>query len=128
MRQSIEVDEFKHRNPVPAASRIGNMVMSGVISAKDAATGHIPDSLEDQCRAMFVNLKAIMAAAGVKPEDVLKMNVWLKDVSDRKALNDEWNALFPDPASRPARHAHLLVGKEGKSVIVCDFTAVILDK
>jgi len=127
MRKSIEVDEFKHRNPVPAASRIGNMVMSGVISAKDASTGHIPDSLEDQCKAMFVNLKAIMAAAGVKPGDVLKMNVWLKDVSDRKALNEEWNALFPDPASRPARHAHMLVGKEGKSVVVCDFTAVILD-
>ncbi|GAA4333137.1 RidA family protein [Pigmentiphaga soli] len=127
MRRSIEVDEFKHGNPVPAASRIGNMVMSGVISAKDARTGHIPDSVEDQCKAMFVNLKAIMAAAGVRPEHVLKMNVWLKDLSDRKALNEEWRALFPDPASRPARHAHMLVGKEGKSVVVCDFTAVIQD-
>ena len=127
MRRSIEVAQFKHSNPVPAASRIGNIVMSGVISAKDASTGNIPDSLEDQCKAMFGNLKAIMAAAGVKPEDVIKMNVWLKDVSDRKALNEEWKALFPDPASRPARHAHTLVGKEGKSVVVCDFTAVIQD-
>ena len=127
MRRSIEVDGFKHGNPVPAASRIGNIVMSGVISAKDAPTGHIPDSLEDQCKAMFINLRAIMAAAGAKPGDVIKMNVWLKDLADRKALNAEWTAMFPDPASRPARHAHLLVGKEGKSVVVCDFTAVIQD-
>ena len=49
-------------------------------------TGFIPDSLEDQCKAMFTNLKAIIAAAGAKPEDVIKMNVWLKDVGDRKAL------------------------------------------
>ena len=76
---------------------------------------------------MFVNLRAIMAAADVQPGDVIKMNVWLKDLADRKALNAEWTAMFPDPASRPARHAHLLVGKEGKAVVVCDFTAVIQD-
>lgn len=127
MRRSIHVTGFKHSNPVPAASRIGNIVMSGVISAKDAATGNIPDTLAEQVKAMFANFREILAASGAQPEHVIKMNVWLADFYDRAALNEEWVATFPDPASRPARQAHALVGKEGKSVIICDFTAVIED-
>lgn len=41
MRKSIEVAGYKHGNPIPAASRIGNLVMSGVISAKNAQTGNV---------------------------------------------------------------------------------------
>ena len=30
-RQSVHIGAFKHANPIPNASRIGNLVMSGVI-------------------------------------------------------------------------------------------------
>lgn len=124
MRKSIEVAGFKHGNPIPAASRIGNLVMSGVISAKDAQTGKMPETLAGQCAAMFANVRAIVEAAGGGPENILKMTVWLRDLSDRKALNEEWLKMFPDPAARPARHALLHQGA-GEQLIVCDFTAVI---
>lgn len=124
MRRSIEVSEFKHVNPIPAASRIGNIVMSGVISAKDARTGELPETLERQCAAMFKNVAAIIAASGGTPDDIVKMTVWLRDPSNRKALNEEWARMFPDPAARPARHTLLHQG-EGNSLVVCDFTAVI---
>ncbi|MEA2927146.1 MAG: 2-iminobutanoate/2-iminopropanoate deaminase [Alphaproteobacteria bacterium] len=125
MRRSIEVAGYKHGNPIPAASRIGNIVMTGVISAKDAQTGKLPDALEAQCAAMFRNVRDIIEAAGGKPEHIIKMTVWLRNLSDRKALNEEWLKMFPDAASRPARHALLHQG-EGDSLIVCDFTAVVI--
>lgn len=124
MRKSIEVAGFKHGNPIPAASRIGNIVMTGVISAKDAKSGRLPDTLDAQCAAMFRNVRDIIEAAGGKPEHIIKMTVWLRNLSDRKALNVEWLKMFPDVASRPARHALLHQG-EGDSLIVCDFTAVV---
>ncbi len=124
MRKSIEVAGYKHGNPIPAASRIGNIVMTGVISAKDAQTGKLPDALEAQCAAMFRNVRDIIEAAGGKPEHIIKMTVWLRNLSDREALNEEWVKMFPDPGSRPARHALLHQG-EGDSLILCDFTAVV---
>lgn len=124
MRKSIEVEGYKHGNPIPAASRIGNIVMSGVISARDARTGTMPDTLAGQCAAMFRNVRAIVEAAGGTPESIIKMTVWLRDLSDRKALNEEWVKMFPDPSARPARHSLLHQG-EGNALIVCDFTAVL---
>jgi 2-iminobutanoate/2-iminopropanoate deaminase len=124
MRRSIEVAGFKHGNPIPAASRIGNIVMTGVISAKDAQSGKLPETLEAQCAAMFRNVRDIIGAADGKTENIIKMTVWLRNLADRKALNEEWLKMFPDAASRPARHALLHQG-EGDSLIVCDFTAVI---
>jgi len=37
-RTSIFIDEFKHKNPIPNASRIGNILVSGLIHGVDPAT------------------------------------------------------------------------------------------
>ena len=42
----------------------------------------------------------------------------------RAALNDEWVKMFPDEASRPARHTLQLSG-DSPHQVTCDFTAVI---
>lgn len=124
MRRSIDVGGFKHVNPIPAASRIGNIVMTGVISAKDARTGKLPETLEAQCAAVFTHVREIAAAAGATTDHIIKMTVWLRDQSNRKPLNEQWTKMFPDPASRPARHVLPHQG-EGDALILCDFTAVI---
>lgn len=124
MRRSIEVGGYKHGNPIPAASRIGNIVMTGVISGKDARSGKLPETLDAQCAAMFQHVREIIEAAGGTPEHIIKMTVWLRNQGDRTALNEQWSKMFPDPASRPARHALPHTG-EGEALILCDFTAVI---
>ena len=60
-RKSIHIGEFKHTNPIPNASRIGNLLMSGVILGRDA-NGAMPPRLEDQCANMFAHMKAIVEA------------------------------------------------------------------
>lgn len=123
MQQSIYVEGFAHGNPIPAGCRIGNLLMTGVISAKDARTGKRPESLEEQCAAVFRNVRDIVAAGGMTTANIIKMTVWLKDPSDRKALNVEWVKMFPDPKHRPARMVMPQIG-DADALILCDITAV----
>ncbi len=51
-RRSIEVEGFGHGDtPIPAASRIGNMIASGGIAGVDLVTGKIGGDLEVQVAA-----------------------------------------------------------------------------
>ena len=124
-RKSIHIAGFKHANPIPNASRIGNLVMSGVILGRDGDTGKMPESLEAQCANMFAHMKAIVEAAGGSADDIIKMTVWLKDRSQRAPVNAEWVKMFPDEHSRPARHALPMDNMEGGALVQCDLTAVI---
>jgi 2-iminobutanoate/2-iminopropanoate deaminase len=123
-RTSVHIGEFKHTNPVPNASRIGNLLMSGVILGRDPSTGRMPEEIEQQCVNMFAYMKATVEAGGGRVDDILKVTVWLKDRSQRAPVNAEWLKMFPDEQSRPARHA-LQMDMEGGALVQCDFTAVI---
>ena len=123
-RSSIHIGGFKHANPIPNASRIGNLLMSGVILGRDPVTSEMPPQLEAQCANMFAHMKAIVEAGGGTTDDIIKMTVWLKDRSQRVPVNAEWIKMFPDEHSRPARHS-LLMEMEGGTLVQCDFTAVI---
>src|SRR3954451_2312471 len=100
-RKSIEIVGFAHKNPIPAASRLGNMLMTGIITGTDPATGKLADTLEAQCANIFHHVRSIMAAAGGSTDDIIKMNVWMADRSKRDVLNAEWVKMFPDPNARP---------------------------
>ena len=122
-RQSIYIEGFAHKNPLPAASRLGNMLMTGIITGMDPATGKVAPTLEAQCAFMFQHVRSIVVAAGGSTDDIIKMSVWMADRSKRDVLNAEWVKMFPDPASRPARHTSQ-TALEGGQLIVCDITAV----
>ena len=125
-RQSIYIEAFPHANPVPAASRIGQMLYSGVIYGREGATQQVPASLERQCELMFGHLQSIVSAAGGTLDDVIKVTLWMVDKTQRAVVNPYWEALFPDAASRPARHT-LESTSSGNILIQCDFVAVLSD-
>lgn len=125
-RTSIYIEGFGHKNPIPAACRIGNMVYSGSIQGTDPATGKPGETLEAQCELMFANLLKILEAAGGTPADLIKLTVWMKDRNQRAALNVPWLRLFPDPQDRPARHTMSADLDAGK-LIECVFVAVVGD-
>ena len=122
-RKSIEIEGFAHKNPIPAASRVGNMLMTGIITGTDPSTGKLADTLEAQCANIFHHVRSIMAAAGGSTDDIIKINVWMADRGKRDVLNAEWVKMFPDAESRPARHTSK-AELEGGQLIVCDITAV----
>lgn len=102
--RSIDVPGASHNAPIPAAARVGPLLCTSAVSGKDAASGQLPADVVGQVRAVFANLKAVLAAGGASMDDVVKFNVAIKDNTVREPLNAEWLACFPDPHDRPARH------------------------
>jgi len=123
-RRSIYVEGFGHKNPIPAACRIGAMVYSGSIQGSDPATGQYGATLEEQSRLMFEQVRRIVDAAGGGVGDIIKMTVWMKDRTRRAALNGPWLEMFPDPQSRPARHT-MNADLDGGKLVECEFVAVL---
>ena len=125
-RISIDLPGLRHANPIPAAARIGPFLASGALTGRDPLTREMPVTLERQCANVFTHVRALMAAAGGGTDDILKMTFHLADPRDRKALNREWLAMFPDPARRPARQV-VAAQLDGAARIHCDLLAVLPD-
>ncbi len=121
-RRSIYLKDFSHKNPIPAAAVVDGLLMSGIIYGLDPATGKAAEGLEEQTRLMFQHLSRILKEAGMRPENVLKLDVLLLDRSQRGPLNTEWEAMFPDPDDRPVRQAMQADLDNGK-LIQCNVTA-----
>lgn len=127
-RRSINIQGFGHgTQPIPAASRVGNIIVTGGIYGLDRDTGQIPDDVSEQTVLMFANLKQVIEAGGGTMDKVVKMTFWIKDGGAREAINDEWVALFPNPESRPARHTLVNEHLPLNILVQCD-AMVVLDK
>ena len=124
-RQSIMFPGFSHQNPIPNASRIGNIVMSSVIGGTNPGTRELPPALEQQVANVFAAIRGDVEAAGGSVDDIIKVTFWVKDpATQRAALNAEWVKMFPDAAARPARHT-LTLPPDSRALVQADFTAVI---
>ena len=76
---------------------------------------------------MFENLRLILAAAGARLEDLLKVEFVVATLDIRPLINRHWVEAFPDPASRPARSVVTYDGLGAPAVIRCDALAVVGD-
>lgn len=126
-RTSIYVEGFSHSSPIPSACRLGNLLISGGIYGMEPHTGRLSASLEEQCAQMFANLRTTVEAGGGSVDDIVKVNVWMMDPTQKQVLNRYWQELFPDPASRPARQTFRTTLEHGM-LVQCDFIAVIRDE
>jgi len=121
-RQSIYSDAFSHGNPIPAACRVGDLLMTGIING--VVKGEPPGDLRAQCKLMFERVRAIMRDAGGSTDDIVKVNVAFTDVTGREEITDLWVEFFPDPANRPVRHSVQAELDRGK-LVQCDIIAVM---
>ena len=124
-RRSVNFPGFSHQNPIPNASRVGNIVMSSVIGGSNPGTRDLPPSLEAQAANVFGYIRAAVEAAGGKTEHIVKVDFFVKDpATQREALNAEWVKMFPDPNSRPARHTQPLPA-DSRALVQASFVAVL---
>lgn len=65
------------------------------------ATGELPQGVEAQAAQALDNLKAVLSAAGMGLEDVVKTTVFLADIRDFAAINTIYANYFTGEA--PAR-------------------------
>jgi len=123
--RSVEVPGLHHGGlPIPVACVVGNLLASSGISPLDPATGGIPDAVEDQVELVFANVRRVLEAAGGRPEDVVKCTVFVRDKAIRPIIDKHWTQMFPDEASRPARHT-LRIDLAGSMQIQLEILAVL---
>ena len=104
-RRSIGAADIPaHKNPIPAAAVVGNLVFSSAIIGKDPQTHELPDDREAQVANVFAIMRSILRESGANADDVGRVSVYLRDKADRDLVNPFWIEMFPDAASRPARH------------------------
>ena len=86
---------------IPMGARVGNMIFSSGIMGTDPATGTVPEDLESQCVFAFANMKTMVENAGGTIKNIGTIKVYMKDRSQRDAVNRPWLEMFPDEDDRP---------------------------
>ena len=108
MVRAIDPSNFPpHKNPIPAAAIHRGILISSVISGKSAVTDAYPEDKTEQISLVFKYIENIISEAGGSVQDIIKMDLYFRDKSDRSLVNTEWEKMFPNPKERPARHAQI---------------------
>lgn len=69
------------------AVRFGNLLFVSGVAPLDTAGRLVGEDVVTQSKQVFANLKKVLQAAGADFSDVLKVTVYLTDVSDRTKVN-----------------------------------------
>ena len=87
--------------PFSAAVRTGNLLfVSGQVGRRD---GRVGDGIEEQTRFTLENVRDMLAQAGCSLADVVKVTVFLTDMSLWPKMNEVYREYFPeDPPARSA--------------------------
>jgi 2-iminobutanoate/2-iminopropanoate deaminase len=97
-------DAPSHTGPVPQAVESGGWIYVSALFGADPRTGRIPDDARAEAVQMFDNLEAILAAAGARLTDVVRVGIFMKQLQrDRPSFNEVWAERFGE--HRPARCA-----------------------
>ena len=99
--------------PFSAAVRAGDLLFLSGQVALDPATGKLVDGdIGAQTEQIFVNISAVLEAAGKSFDDVMKTTVYLADMKDFGAMNTVYARYFqtPYPARTTIRVAGLPLG------------------
>ncbi|MDE5553885.1 MAG: RidA family protein [Muribaculaceae bacterium] len=89
--------------PYCQAIDAGSMVFASGQIPLNPETGEIPEGITAQTKQSLANVKAILAAAGLSVDNVVKTTVFLADMNDFAAMNEVYAATFTEPF--PARSA-----------------------
>ena len=88
--------------PYSQAIKSGNMVFcSGQIPIDTATGDFVSGGVAEQTEQVLVNLKAVLAAAGARFENVVKTTVFLADMGEFAAMNEVYAKHFGE--NKPAR-------------------------
>ena len=88
--------------PYSQAVKTGNLIfISGQIPLNPSTGDLVSGSIEDEANQVLNNLKSICEAAGYSLEDVVKITIFLTDLSNFASVNEVMKQHFQEPY--PAR-------------------------
>ncbi|MBS0589797.1 MAG: RidA family protein [Proteobacteria bacterium] len=123
-RSIIHSDQApKAIGPYSQAVRIGDTIYFSGQTPLDPATGALVEGdIAAQARRVFENLKAVATAAGVGFEQVVRVGIYLTDLSNFAAVNAVMADYFREPY--PARSTIEVKGLPRASQVEIDMIAV----
>jgi 2-iminobutanoate/2-iminopropanoate deaminase len=103
MRKAVQTDKApKPVGPYSQAIIEGDFIFIAGQGPIDPATNTLQLSdARSETKRVFENMKAILQAAGSSLEQVVKCNVYLRDINDFAAMNEIYQTYFTPPF--PAR-------------------------
>ncbi len=109
MRDAVDVDGAVAVGPYSHAVRSNGHLFCAGQTPLDPETGElVGGGVAAQTRQCVANLFAVLAAAGLGAEDVVKCNVYLTDMDDFAEMNAAYETLFTAPF--PARTTVAVAG------------------
>jgi len=101
-RQAINAEGAATVGPYSHAVRSGDLLYLSGQTPLLPDTGQLIDGdVEVQTEQCFRNLFKVLQAAGLSPDDVVKVNVYLTDMKNFEAMNSAYSKQFNQPF--PAR-------------------------
>lgn len=89
--------------PYSQAVEVGGFLfLSGQIGI-DPSTNKLVDGFRNQAIQIFKNIDAILQEAGYTRESIVKVVVYVTDISRFKELNEVYEDFFKDVSTKPAR-------------------------
>ena len=98
---------------------VGNMVFASGQIPVNPATGEIPEGIAAQTEQSCKNVAALMEAAGVTMDNVVKTTCFLADIADFAAFNEVYAKYF---TSKPARSC--VAVKDLPKGVLCEIEAI----
>lgn len=106
---------FTEKAPAPigpynqAVLTENTLYTSGQIAINPATGELVTDSIETETKQVMENLKAVLEAANMTFENVIKSTIFISDMNDFTAINSIYGAYF-DEKSAPARETVQIAG------------------
>jgi len=110
MKEAIVSEKApKPVGPYSQAIKIGNLVFVSGQGPVDPKTGKIVSGdVREQTKRTFENIEAILNAAGLTLEHIVKVSVFLKNINDFSRMNEVYATLFKrEPPARTTVQANL---------------------
>lgn len=102
LRKAFTAEGAVAVGPYSHAVEAGELVFLSGQTPIDATTGKLVEGdISVQTEQCFKNLFQVLAAAGLTPEHVVKVNVFLTDMGNFSAMNEVYKTQFSEPY--PAR-------------------------
>jgi 2-iminobutanoate/2-iminopropanoate deaminase len=79
----------------------GWVYVAGQGPTDPATRQKVPGGVAAETRQVLTNIRSILAAAGCSMQDVVKVNVYLRDAADFAAMNEVYQTFWPE--NPPAR-------------------------
>ena len=98
---------------------VGDMVFASGQLPVNPATGEIPEGIAAQAEQSCKNVAALMEAAGVTMDNVVKTTCFLADIADFTAFNEVYAKYF---TSKPARSC--VAVKDLPKGVLCEVEAI----